>query len=128
MQKLLIPSLLGLAIFAQQILIGIAIGFVVRIVFAAVDLAGALIGMQMGLSFAIFFDPESLSSRFAVTMLARCDIVGETMHRERCLSLLKNHDGGRTAFVFFRLIHTVHPFTLFTDSQPTTSRAIVTRR
>ena len=50
---------LGLAIFAQQILIGIAIGFVMRIVFAAVDMAGALIGMQMGLSFAIFFDPDA---------------------------------------------------------------------
>ncbi|WP_297364239.1 flagellar biosynthetic protein FliR [Thauera sp.] len=50
---------LGLAIFAQQIFIGIAIGFVMRIVFAAVDMAGALIGMQMGLSFAIFFDPDA---------------------------------------------------------------------
>ncbi|MER2554691.1 MAG: flagellar biosynthetic protein FliR [Thauera sp.] len=50
---------LGLAIFAQQIFIGIAIGFVMRIVFAAVDMAGALIGMQMGLSFAVFFDPDA---------------------------------------------------------------------
>ena len=50
---------LGLAIFAQQMFIGIAIGFMMRIVFAAVDMAGALIGMQMGLSFAIFFDPDA---------------------------------------------------------------------
>lgn len=50
---------LGLAIFVQQIFIGIAIGFMMRIVFAAVDMAGALIGMQMGLSFAIFFDPDA---------------------------------------------------------------------
>jgi flagellar biosynthetic protein FliR len=50
---------LGLAVFAQQIFIGIAIGFVMRLVFAAVDLAGELIGLQMGLSFATFFDPES---------------------------------------------------------------------
>ncbi|ATE59417.1 flagellar biosynthetic protein FliR [Thauera sinica] len=49
----------GLAIFVQQIFIGIAIGFMMRIVFAAVDMAGALIGMQMGLSFAVFFDPEA---------------------------------------------------------------------
>lgn len=49
----------GLAVFAQQIFIGIAIGFMMRIVFAAVDMAGALIGMQMGLSFAVFFDPDS---------------------------------------------------------------------
>ena len=50
---------LGLAIFAQQMFIGIAIAFMMRIVFAAVDMAGALIGMQMGLSFAIFFDPDA---------------------------------------------------------------------
>ncbi|MGQ5487367.1 flagellar biosynthetic protein FliR [Thauera sp. AutoDN2] len=50
---------LGLVIFGQQIFIGIAIGFMMRIVFAAVDMAGALIGMQMGLSFAIFFDPDA---------------------------------------------------------------------
>lgn len=49
----------GLAIFGQQIFIGVAIGFMIRIVFAAVDMAGALIGMQMGLSFAIFFDPDA---------------------------------------------------------------------
>ena len=49
----------GLAIFGQQIFIGIAVGFMIRIVFAAVDMAGALIGMQMGLSFAIFFDPDA---------------------------------------------------------------------
>ena len=46
---------LGLVIFGQQVFIGIAMGFMMRIVFAAVDMAGALIGMQMGLSFAIFF-------------------------------------------------------------------------
>ncbi|WP_287366172.1 flagellar biosynthetic protein FliR [Thauera sp.] len=50
---------IGLAIFGQQIFIGVAIGFMIRIVFAAVDMAGALIGMQMGLSFAIFFDPDA---------------------------------------------------------------------
>lgn len=49
---------IGLAVFAQQIFIGIAIGFMLRIAFATVDMAGALIGMQMGLSFAIFFDPD----------------------------------------------------------------------
>ncbi len=49
----------GMMVFAQQIFIGIAIGFMMRLVFAAVDVAGALIGMQMGLSFATFFDPDS---------------------------------------------------------------------
>jgi len=50
---------IGIAVFVQQIFIGVAIGFVMRLVFAAVDLAGELIGLQMGLSFATFFDPDS---------------------------------------------------------------------
>src|SRR5262249_2420894 len=43
----------------QQLLIGISLGFAVRIVFAAVEFAGELIGLQMGLNFAGFFDPAS---------------------------------------------------------------------
>jgi flagellar biosynthetic protein FliR len=49
----------GLAILAQQALIGLALGFVMRLVFAAVDVAGELIGLQMSLSFATFYDPQS---------------------------------------------------------------------
>ncbi len=49
----------GLIILMQQAFIGIAIGFVMRVVFVAVEMAGELIGLQMGLSFAIFFDPHS---------------------------------------------------------------------
>lgn len=49
----------GLIILVQQVFIGIAIGFVMRVVFVAVEMAGELIGLQMGLSFAIFFDPHS---------------------------------------------------------------------
>lgn len=49
----------GLFILIQQFLIGLAIGFVIRIVFAAADAAGEIIGMQMGLGFAAFFDPQS---------------------------------------------------------------------
>ena len=48
----------GLIILLQQVLIGVAIGFVMRIVFVAVEMAGELIGLQMGLGFAIFFDPQ----------------------------------------------------------------------
>lgn len=42
---------------AQQVGIGLALGFAVRVVFAAVELAGEVIGLQMGLGFASFFDP-----------------------------------------------------------------------
>jgi len=50
---------IGLIILLQQVMIGIAIGFVMRIVFVAVEMAGELIGLQMGLGFAIFFDPQN---------------------------------------------------------------------
>ncbi|MES2183533.1 MAG: flagellar biosynthetic protein FliR [Pseudomonadota bacterium] len=43
----------------QQVGVGMAIGFAVRLVFSAVELAGELIGLQMGLNFASFFDPNS---------------------------------------------------------------------
>ena len=41
----------------QQTLVGVMMGFAVKVVFAAVDLAGNVIGLQMGLSFASFIDP-----------------------------------------------------------------------
>lgn len=50
-------SWLGLAIIGEQLLIGLMMGFALRIAFAALDVAGELIGLQMGLSFATFFDP-----------------------------------------------------------------------
>jgi len=52
-------SFQGLLLLVQQLIIGLAIGFSMRLVFAAVDLAGQLIGMTMGLGFATFFDPQS---------------------------------------------------------------------
>jgi len=52
-------SFQGLLILVQQLIIGVAIGFSMRLVFAAVDLAGQLIGMTMGLGFASFFDPQT---------------------------------------------------------------------
>lgn len=45
----------------QQLLIGGAIGFAMRLVFAALELAGDVIGLQMGLSFASFIDPQNSS-------------------------------------------------------------------
>ena len=51
-------SWIGLAILAQQMLIGLALGLALRLIFTAVDVAGELIGLQMGLSFAMFYDPQ----------------------------------------------------------------------
>jgi flagellar biosynthetic protein FliR len=47
------PEALGAVM--QQVGIGLAIGFAVRLVFAAVELAGEIVGFQMGLNFASFF-------------------------------------------------------------------------
>ena len=58
------PAALGAV--AQQVAVGLAIGFSVRLVFAAVELAGEIIGLQMGLNFASFFDPASNAQISAV--------------------------------------------------------------
>ncbi len=52
----------GLLVLMQQIVIGTAMGLAMRVAFAAVDMAGELIGLQMGLGFANFFDPTQGSN------------------------------------------------------------------
>lgn len=52
-------SWMALGILLHQVLIGVAIGFMMRLFFAAIDLAGEMIGLQMGLSFAVFFSPQT---------------------------------------------------------------------
>ncbi|MDT8363994.1 MAG: flagellar biosynthetic protein FliR [Nitrosomonas sp.] len=51
----------GLIILLQQIVIGLSMGFAMRIIFSAVEAAGEIIGLQMGLGFATFFDPQQSS-------------------------------------------------------------------
>ncbi|WP_428415558.1 flagellar biosynthetic protein FliR [Methylibium sp.] len=51
----------------QQLVIGLALGFSARIVMAGIEFAGELIGLQMGLNFAAFFDPISASQSTAVS-------------------------------------------------------------
>jgi flagellar biosynthetic protein FliR len=57
----------GLLILAQQFVIGAAMGFAMRIVFAAVELAGEIMSMTMGLGFAVFFDPQTSGRSSAVS-------------------------------------------------------------
>ena len=54
-----LDSAQGFLTIAQQLLIGISLGFAVRIVFTAVEFAGEIVGLQMGLNFAGFFDPAT---------------------------------------------------------------------
>ncbi|TCL02264.1 flagellar biosynthetic protein FliR [Sodalis ligni] len=52
-------SVAGLWMGLEQILIGTALGLTMQFAFAAINLAGEIIGLQMGLSFATFLDPAS---------------------------------------------------------------------
>ncbi|MFZ3220215.1 MAG: flagellar biosynthetic protein FliR [Rhodoferax sp.] len=58
------PQALGAVV--QQVGVGLAIGFAVRLVFSAVELAGEVVGFQMGLNFASFFDPTINAQSSAV--------------------------------------------------------------
>ena len=56
----------ALGVLMQQVVVGLAIGFSVRVVFTAVSLAGEVVGLQMGLNFASFFDPSMGAQSSAV--------------------------------------------------------------
>ncbi len=49
----------GLLILAEQMLIGLGMGFSMRLIFSGIDLAGNMISMQMGLGFATSYDPQN---------------------------------------------------------------------
>jgi len=70
----------ALGAVVQQVGIGLAIGFAVRLVFGAFELAGQVVGFQMGLGFAAFFDPStsaqsSAMGRFHANMAALLFVV-----------------------------------------------------
>ena len=80
MPSVALDSHLAFALVAQQVVIGLSLGFAVRVLFAAVELAGELIGLQMGLNFAGFFDPITASqgtatARFFGTLISWLFIV-----------------------------------------------------
>lgn len=49
----------GLLILVQQLMIGYAMGLTMRLAFTAMEIAGNIAGLQMGLGFATFFDPQN---------------------------------------------------------------------
>lgn len=59
MPRIALDSPAAAAAVAQQVLVGLTLGFAVRIVFSAIEFAGELIGLQMGLNYAGFFDPAT---------------------------------------------------------------------
>jgi flagellar biosynthetic protein FliR len=62
-----LDSATAFLIVVQQLLIGLALGFAARVVFAAIEFAGELVGLQMGLNFAGFFDPATGGQTTAVS-------------------------------------------------------------
>lgn len=56
-----LDSPLAFVLVAQQVVIGLSLGFAVRVLVAVVEFAGELVGLQMGLNFAGFFDPVTAS-------------------------------------------------------------------
>ncbi len=58
----------ALGVLMQQLGVGLSIGFAVRLVFAAVELAGEVVSFQMGLNFASFFDPAMSTQSSAVAI------------------------------------------------------------
>jgi flagellar biosynthetic protein FliR len=83
----------GLGVIVEQLLIGMSLGMVMRIALAAVEMAGDICGMQMGLAFASFFSADTgtnsqVLSRFLslVTILMFLALGGHLM----VLELLAN--------------------------------------
>ena len=62
-----LDSAAALLLVVQQLLVGLTLAFAARIVFAAIEFAGEVIGLQMGLNFAGFFDPMSGGESTAVS-------------------------------------------------------------
>ena len=67
-------SPLSIIVIAQQILIGLIIGFTVQLVFSAVITGGQIVAMQMGLGFSLMVDPQNgtqspVLSQFYVVMV-----------------------------------------------------------
>jgi len=59
----------GFVVVAQQLLIGVAMGFALQVIFDALGLAGQLLANSMGLSFAFNVDPLRGSSTAALGQL-----------------------------------------------------------
>jgi flagellar biosynthetic protein FliR len=108
-----LDSALAVALVAQQMVIGLALGFAVRLVFAAVEFAGEVIGLQMGLNFAGFFDPvtagtATTTSRFFGTTIAWLFIVING-HLLLVAALVQSFAAFPVAPEPFAFLHTVAP-------------------
>jgi flagellar biosynthetic protein FliR len=67
MPTVALDSAAALLLVVQQLLVGLTLACAARIVFTAIEFAGELIGLQMGLNFAGFFDPMTGGQTTAVS-------------------------------------------------------------
>lgn len=59
----------SLGIVIEQMVIGVAMGLTMRVIFAVVQAAGEIIGLQMGLGFATFFAPDTGTNTMILSRL-----------------------------------------------------------
>lgn len=50
---------IGLLMIAREIAIGVGMGFAMRVIFSAINMTGEQLGFQMGIGFAVFYDPQN---------------------------------------------------------------------
>jgi len=98
---------------AQQLLVGVTLGFAVRLVFAAVEMGGELIGLQMGLNFAGFFDPATASQgtasgRFFGTLVAFLFVLGNG-HLMLIQALVRSFEVFPVGDTPFAFLHQLQP-------------------
>lgn len=99
------------ALVAQQLLVGLSLGFAVRVIFAAVELGGELIGLQMGLNYAGWFDPSTASQgttsgRFFSTLVGFVFVIVNG-HLAVIAAIVRSFDVfavGADPFAFLRLL------------------------
>ncbi|PMS22482.1 flagellar biosynthetic protein FliR [Trinickia dabaoshanensis] len=87
-------SAAGVWIMVMQFLIGAALGFTMQLVFTAVEMAGTLVGLQMGLGFATFFDPNSNASAQVISsflnMIAMLAFLAYNGHAQMIAALVES--------------------------------------
>ena len=106
-----LDSALAIALVAQQLMVGLTIGFAVRLLVAAVELGGEIAGLQMGLNFDGFFDPVSATqatatSRYFGTLVSFLFIVvnGHLMVIESVIRSLEVFPVGPEPFAFVKAL------------------------
>jgi len=111
MPRVALDSPAAFVAVAQQLLVGMSIGFAVRIVFAAIEFAGELVGLQMGLNYAGFFDPATggqttATSRFFGTTVAFLFIIinGHLLVIAAVMQSFHSFPVGPEPFAFLRAV------------------------